>query len=401
MHQLPTLTALTAMALVVVGGLSGCSEDRTPDAAASAAWALGEPQLSVGVLEGDPRYEFQDIISAWRDGRGQLVAVDRSEPAVRVFGPDGDHLTGFAQRGQGPGEVAMPWGGFPYPGDSIAVFDLASRRISVFDGDGRFGRSVTVAVSFTPRPGTIPSQSCCQVTGVLADGSFLVHPPDEIPNEPGPPRHSHFTLLRLARDGSAIDTLGTFPSRSFTYDPARPNNVRSVEASLPFLYTPLGDRVVGGNGESAELAAMGPDGLRTDPVRLSLDPEPFTAATMARIEEALRQEQARRPEVFEGRPVEQYVAGDPPEHIPLFTRLMADEAGRLWAQEWAPPFSRTPQVWNVFDVPNGSDGDGLRVAHIELPAGSRPVWIGTDELLLVVRDELEVERLELVPILRP
>jgi hypothetical protein len=392
MHPRPTFAVLTALALFVGAGASGCSGDRAPDAAASAAWTLGEPQLTVGVLEGDPRYEFQDVISAWRDGRGRLVAVDRSEPAVRVFGPDGDHLSGFAQRGQGPGEIAMPWAGFPYPGDSIAVFDLANRRISIFDAEGRFGRSVTVAVSFTPRPGTIPSQSCCQVTGVLGDGSFLVHPPDEIPNQPGPPRHADFTLLRLARDGSAIDTLGTFPSRSFTYDPARPNNIRSVQASVPFLYTPLGDRVVGGNGESAELAAVGPDGLRTDPLRLSLDPEPFTGATMARIEEAFREEQARRPEVFEG-PVELYVGGDHPEHVPLFTRLMADEAGRLWAQEWAPPFSRTPHVWNVFD------GDGLQLAHIELPAGSRPVWIGSDEVLLVVRDELGVERLELAPIL--
>jgi hypothetical protein len=387
-------TVSLAFVLLGTGSFAaGCSEaGPSEEGPPVPLWSLGEPAISIGVVGGDERYQFQDIASAWRDAGGRLVVLDRSPRAVRIFGPDGTHLHAFGARGQGPGEIAMPWAGFPYPGDSVAVLDLGNRRISIFDGDGRYGRSVPVPMQFPRRPGTIPSQSCCQVTGVLPDGSFLVHPPDEIPVEAGPPRHSTFTLLRMTRDGSTVDTLGTFPSSRYSYDASAPNNVRHFLASVPFLYTPLGSSVVGGNAESSELVKWTPgeDSLAT--FRIAMEPEPFTPQVREAMEAAYRAERERRPERFGEQPIETYIAGESPESVPLFTRLLADGNDRLWARQWHPPLSRDPVVWNIFDR------DGAHVARLELPGGSRLMWVGTDEAVLVVRDDLDVERIRVVPI---
>lgn len=386
-------TTLLLVATLFATLVAAACADGAPEPSSEAPeWSLSGPLLSVGILEGDERYQFQGIGGAWMDSDGRLVVLDRGPLALRIFDSAGTYVRGFGPRGEGPGELAMAWNAFPYRGDSIAAFDLGNRRISVFDRDGTFGRSVPLTVQYVRRPGTIPSQSCCQIRGTLDDGSFLVHPPDDIPNEAGPPRHGQFSLLRLSADGADLDTLGAFASRRYSYDASRPNNIHTFLASHNFLYAPAGDVVIGGNGESNEVVLIRPGPparpAQIDTLRLSIEPEPFTPAVREAIVQAYRDEQERRPETFHG-DAQSYVTGESPDRIPAFSRLVADETGRLWARRWEPPFHAGPMVWRVFDT------SGEQVARVRLPARSRLMWAGEDQILVLMRDEFDVERLEL------
>jgi hypothetical protein len=71
--------------------------------------------------------------------------------------------------------------------------------------------------------------------------------------------------------------------------------------------------------------------------------------------------------------------------------MIVDADGNLWVGDWvsgfAPP-QRTPERWYVFDP------EGRLFGEVAMPAGFRPHDIGSDWLVGVTRDELEVEYVE-------
>ena len=110
------------------------------------------------------------VTGAARAVNGRVFAVSRGTVELIVFHPDGRVLARTGRRGQGPGEFS---GGrldvFAYRGDSIAVYDVGVRQVSIFDTDGRFARRITLA----PVTDTIPGFSAIQLAGVSRrDGWF-------------------------------------------------------------------------------------------------------------------------------------------------------------------------------------------------------------------------------------
>ena len=63
-----------------------------------------------------------------------------------------------------------------------------------------------------------------------------------------------------------------------------------------------------------------------------------------------------------------------------------DREGRIWMA----PFSGTR--WTIFDE------DGAFVARIELPERTRPLEIGANDILAVVPDDFDVERVYRIPL---
>lgn len=75
-----------------------------------------------------------------------------------------------------------------------------------------------------------------------------------------------------------------------------------------------------------------------------------------------------------------------PETIPVFSRLLIDEGGLLWAELYRYDVRRPPR-WLVF----GPNGEGL--GSVDMPSGLNVLQIGQDFVLGVWEDELEVQYL--------
>jgi hypothetical protein len=392
-----------AAALLAVVGCD--TADDTADAGAGpAVWRLSDtPRVSIGVVDGDERYQLVFVTSAWRQDDGRIVVIDGGKPALLFYDSGGTFLSQVGRAGEGPGEMQSRVGGWPYRGDSIATYDLMLRRVSVYDRDGNFARSFNNPVRYERKPNVMPSQSCCSISGVFADGSFVGHPPDDIPIHPGPPRHSTVTPVRVSADGARQDTIGTFESRLFYHDPGSRSGVTGYVTSYAFRYVVVGDRLIGGDGLRSRLVsvslATADDAISDrsfDTIPLPREPEAFTAELRTAYEDALRADyELRGSRGYEGS-LESHLGGTYPATAPGFVNMFADADGHVWLQRWTPDYGRTGARLD-YDVVTQ---DGAHIASIELPTGSRLLWAGNGQLMLLERDDLDVQYVRLYDLVR-
>ncbi|WP_419942980.1 6-bladed beta-propeller [Candidatus Palauibacter sp.] len=97
----------------------------------------GEIDLTIGVIEGEPEYLFEDIGGLTRDADGRIYVGDSGAREVRVYGPDGRYLFQVSGPGEGPGEFSRGTCGILFDPDghlwvnawdSYKVFDVLEDR---------------------------------------------------------------------------------------------------------------------------------------------------------------------------------------------------------------------------------------------------------------------------------
>jgi hypothetical protein len=358
-------------------------------------WRLADrPRLSIGMLEGDERYQFVYVSSAWKHADDRIVVFDRGKQAILFYDTAGVFLAQVGRRGNGPGEFQRGGGGWPYRGDSIAVYDLEQQRLSILNREGKFVRSFQNPVRYTRKPGVIPSQSCCSIFHSFADGSFVARPPDDIPNGPGPDRFSTLTLVRVSADGIVLDTMRTVESVLYRHDPGKPNGISHYTGSFGFTYTTLGDELIGGQNQADGLIAIHSGSHHVDTIPLPGERRPFNAELQAEFEQALRDDYAARGSearrYYEGS-VESNLPDAYAPHVPRFVGIKSDTKGRLWLQQWSVRFGLlgAPQSFTVLSRA------GKHLANLQLKPDSRLLWAGDRQVLTLDHDSLDVQYVRL------
>jgi hypothetical protein len=357
---------------------------------AQETWRLADrPAVSIGSVAGDERYSLDYVRSVVRTAAGHIAIAD-GDSGVRIYSAAGEYVSRFGEEA-GPGEVRDVRTMFAYRGDSIAIAHSRA-RISVFDANGVFGRSFVNPVAAVPEPDGAGSEDCCYVPGAFPDGSFLVEPPEHLPNQPGRPLQSELTLLRVSPDGSRVDTIGRFPSTRYSSDPDSPDGVRRLHMTSAFDYGIVGERVYGGTGETGKLTVVGPDGTRHPDVLLPLPRLPVTAAVRQAFEDSVRAYFGRFPDVPAAQTAT-LLAGEFPDTIPAFAMVRTDQSGNLWLAAIPPS---TVNEMRVFRVVTPA---GRWIATIELPECTSIRWIGHDEITVVQRDERNINRVHVFPLI--
>ncbi|QXD16777.1 6-bladed beta-propeller [Rhodocaloribacter litoris] len=142
-------------ALLSVLLLAGCRAEtstRSPDVAPPDT-LVPEPLFRLGEEEDDLIFGY--IAGALLDGQGRLLVADWDAGTIHVFEADGRPAGQIGQKGEGPGEFQMISSLTLGPNDSLYVHDRALRRISVFDSEGAFVRSITVQAEGRTVPGDL------------------------------------------------------------------------------------------------------------------------------------------------------------------------------------------------------------------------------------------------------
>ena len=80
-----------------------------------------------------------------------------------------------------------------------------------------------------------------------------------------------------------------------------------------------------------------------------------------------------------------------PERMPLYRRLLVDAQRNLWAERFR-PFRESESSWYVFDE------QGVWLGEVATPPGLSIFEIGTDYVLGVRRDELDVPFVVVIPL---
>ena len=331
-----------------------------------------EPEVDIGLLEGEEAYQLDAVRGSARLGDGRIAILNGGSSEVRFFDAEGVFLHATGGSGEGPGEFRSPWLAGRL-GDTLVVFDGANQRLTYIDPAGAVvaEHRVDVAIPFARPAGLLDD-------GRLALRAGITFRPDA---PPGLARHDVPVVL-LHADGAGADSLGAFPGPEMVYQGPRASRLpfaRDTEVAAD------GDHVYVAPNEAWEVRVMRPDGSVERLIRVAGEPAPVTPEELDRYVE---EQVAAAPAEHQAGQRRHYAEMPSPTHHPPHGRLLVDRHGRLWARD-AERSGADPALWSVFDA------EGRRLARVETPPRLRVHEIGADYVLGVWHDELDVARVRL------
>lgn len=346
-----------------------------------------QPRVAIGVLEGEPEYQFYQVRqSMLLDDR--LVVADGRSLQLRYFDLEGQHLRSAGGKGGGPGEFQyIGWLG-RHDGDSVIVYDFQSRRFSVFDREGNFGRSFP------------PADRFFSIGGRLDNGSFVLAPSTVFSTSDGPRNglvRDSARVIRVSATGKTMDTLMVvIGGQNYIQTSSTSGRVTSMSVrNAPFglsTFLAVGDSLIYlATGDQYEIAVLDPTGKLVRSIRRPGERAPVSSADVSRFKEeqlaSARSDDARRS-------LETTLAEmSYPEVMPAHGPLRVDDDGNLWVQEYS-PWRDEPSRWSVYSE------EGRVLGRVTLPARFTVHQLGSDFVLGVRRDEYDIEQVVIFPLQR-
>ena len=313
-------------------------------------------------------------------GDGRIAVLDGQPADVRIFTSEGRLERVVGGGGEGPGRFRATAMLAIVRGDSLLVHDPVLRRISLFDSNGRFGRSIAL--------GTLCPGGFFAPAGMLADGRLLLTCDELDVPFPGPEGtvSSDTVAVYLADpSGTVRDTVGRYPaSESFGVAVSLPRGVVVAPAPRPFgrnaSIVVTDSQFWIGFGDRFEVRMLSPTGRLQAIARARISPRSVTAQDISafkverramplpdgfagQIESALRASLDRAPY---------------PPTMPFYGRIVGDGPGRLWLEEYRPRGTERPHWWVL-------DPAGRLLGLVALPWGFTPTDISRNALLGVWR----------------
>lgn len=366
-----------------------------------------EPLVAIGEEGGPPESQLYQVRAGFRMADGRIAVFDGGSNELRFFDGDGAFLSKVGGKGGAPGEYQFVSQVSRLPGDSLLVDDVMGQRLTVLAPDGSVARTINMAAAAPPTPpggGTervsFVGMSRYDVVGPFADGTLLARGSSfgGMNRQDGTVTRDSVTYVRLAADGTLLDTLGRFAGderqaassgsgdRQFVmYGPAPFGRTAQAEVDGDGFWFGSTDRYVLGRYDQT--------GRLTRLVRRPVEPLPVRPedAEALKARELSADRPNSNPEMAANlkRAVEsKWENAVLPERMPAHGPLVVDRGGRLWVRQTRPPADSTPR-YDVFDR------EGRLLGEVTLPVGFRVLDIGEDYVLGVGRDENDVEQVRL------
>lgn len=382
------------MYLRAVGAAVLLVSSATTNVLGQAAWRLAPDPIFTAGAGSAPAHELiTRIVGAVRLDDGRYVVADGAELRLSVYDAAGRLERTFGRAGEGPGEFRALSGLWHTAGDTIGVWDSRLQRITRLRADGTVVR--TDPIAFGPGRAPAGSGSLDAFMGALGDGRVVL-----AWLAAGRPVENQLLPDRMLF--GLFDSRGGFERLLGS----RTGMLRVVtqSGSGPFAFSPfpyaavVRDTLVFTNGLDG-IHFFDPAEAGEGPVRsLSVEAQTIPLARAWRqLDAALEQTDASAIMVELARSTDRSLGT-----LPVHARMISDSGGRLWLKQYdaasdAMLLRRGPVGggrWIILET------DGTSVAYLTMPRGAAPLAIHGDELLAVVRDELDVESFAVYRLIR-
>jgi hypothetical protein len=348
----------------------------------------------LGVLDGDPAYQFSDISAAAVASDGRLVVADAGSATVRTYDSEGKLLRLLGGAGSGPGEFVRPVQVRIRDDGSVLVWDDATFRVTEFDPTGELTEVATFSredIGQAVEPPLYPASGL-----LLSNGDLIVRLISKTSDLPAGRFRPPTGALRVAADESAIDTVLFFrdteqlfvrlPKGSF---PLAPPLARRTTIAIQ----PNEARLCPGEQAEPEIVCFEPEGTRVV-VRWEAEKIPVRPD-----DPALRSWRDSMTELYGQKMMTEDADRilsqvSLPAEYPPYTDHVIDRAGYLWVKTPVVDSNAGVDRYLVF-TPTGQ-----QVGPVSVPP-VRILEIGDDYLVGVDRDEFEVQYIKLFRVARP
>ena len=369
-----------------------------------AAWTVSDrPVIEIGSAAGEPAYLFSDVVGGRRLSDGRVAVADRGSGEIRFFDANGRFLSRTGGEGDGPGEFqSLDFIGLRL--DSIVAFDARLSRVQVFSPTGEFTRMLRLE---SPWPTASPEAAIEMVDGRILALRFLEWG-DEVPD--GVARWPHERLVTLDLDTGELRSLRTVRG----YEAAVERREGGGYSHGQYLFA-KGNEFAAGMGRIAvavtdtfRVEVLSPSGALERVIRRTAVTPPSTSTTdlEAFVDTVVglvfpEGTDADPEDIDNYRRIRMNTPMAPTR--PVMRSLRIDADGNVWIEPFF-QFGEEPAPYWVFDRAGAWLGD------VSLPPGldrgSHPVQapaleIGSDYVLGVWVDELDVERVRLYRLEKP
>ncbi len=289
-----------------------------------------EQEITIGEKEGDEEYRFTRLRAIDVDVKGNIYALDSREGHIKVFDNNGKYIKTIGKKGQGPGEMQMPYDIHITPMKEILVNDVRSRRLLFFSLDGTFLRHLSTAkMTFFLDP-------------KMNSKSMIVGSQQILGLIPG------FELLMFDSNFDLIKTIAKI-------ELPKPPVIKPELPEFCWEYTPE-DNLIWGIPTKYELQVLSEEGEIIKKIKKDYDP--------VKIAEEEKEEMTKR---FSREGVSSIVKIELPQNHLAFMNLSIDDDGRIFLGTYEKAKDGEGYYYDVFD----SEGKYLA----KIPLMVRPqVW---------------------------
>lgn len=342
------------------------------------------PAVHIGVIDGAPEYQLFRVSDAKRLSDGGVVVANAGSRELRIYNVDGTHRVTAGGAGDGPSEFRYPGALHVLRGDTIQVQDFMDRVY--FTAQGDFIRRETTdraaLAAVWERTG-----GASEGGQWMADGTFFapMYRRNQGSPVPGPLARPPMTLVRVSGDFATIDTLGVFGGILQQYIDV--GGARGRRFIIPPFFTnsswALGaadGSVIVGDNAAPQIHRFSADGSHII-VRWTAAPESGSASEIEAWKERQRAAewaQTQLPQLERA-----WAVMDVPETKPYYGQVTTGSDGTMW-------------VGAVDDLGQGGkiisfNSDGHYVGFVDLPGRFTPYDSGPGWVLGLLRDEQDVE----------
>ncbi|MGD2068340.1 MAG: hypothetical protein PVI57_06600 [Gemmatimonadota bacterium] len=346
------------------------------DAEPGRRWSIDTlPELDLTRTGTGRLHEFYRVVGAVFLSDGRIVVGDDGSKQIRAYSRHGESLASVGREGEGPGEYGRIMGLIALTGDSIGVFSWPD-RLTVLAPDLAFARTTRLGdQARRPRQ--------------LANGDLValrVFPSVVEYEGRGGMIREDVPMVRLSPDGTVEDTLWVGPGfEEYMFASEESSGAMRPLFGKGLSFDARGSTIVVGTADAMAYDVLDPAGrvrriVRVLPYDLSLDPSEV---------------QAERASYLAGDPPAFYreaVASLPaPDRRPAYSDLRIDAEGFVWAGAHRSRAElNEPRHWEVFAP------DGTWMGALHTPPRFELLEVGTDRLLGVRADELDVEHVQVL-----
>lgn len=349
------------------------------------AWRLEqEPTLSIGVVDGLPEYQFTSVRDA-KFVEEMLVVTDGRTGEVRYYDSQGQHLGSIGGTGAGPGEFGTTASmQLCALGDgSVAVTDDVRGRFHVASRSREFVSTVSLPSGSGGRP--------LWPRGCLFGGSWIVQGKTHRRTD-GPATYSSHSIHLVEEGGRVTEELLRLNGYTTWWNATREEDIL-VPFSTRDEVVSSGLEVVVVRTTEGQLEWWTREGRLT---RIARRMDGSRVTTASQIDEVAQSSIEAASSAEARRAWSNFFDEDLPlaEFVPMYQHAHTDPHGNVWAQRYRVP-EETADQRDVF----GPDGVWLGV--VAMPPGLLVEDIGSDYILGMERDSLDVQMVRLYRIAKP
>jgi hypothetical protein len=256
--------------------------------------------FTIGKDTEDLNYIFSGLQHVQVDEEEYIYAADWKETEIRVYDKNGKHIRSFGRKGQGPGEIGLPFYLGIYQGNKVAVHDQGNGKLIFYSREGELLKEVPMGIYRFIRRFKVDSESNFYAISRTADEAKIT-----------------FGLMKFS---PSFDPLATFASVEVKRTP------RVVPAFLParFIQLTRDERLIWIDFLKYELTLMNSDGKPLRRIIKDFDPGKITKPD----EEKLIQQ------TWGDRGIRPGYKFDIPKHFPPAQTFYLDDEDRIYVRTY-------------------------------------------------------------------